>query len=621
MIINMEIKKYFNIKSLLIVLIFIIGFYLRICHIAHGTHYIFNHDGQNFIEQALRCGKGALKPLGMLHGPFLPYILFFEYGLYFLINLLIGKMSCPTDLLKEYVIDPSKFFMIGGLTIVFFSIGVMFLVNFICKKYFNEKIALCATLFTAVSFYMVYLAHVIKEDILVGFFILYSYYFALKALNTIRWSRPFYISALFVGLAVSVKYYAFIGVFIILAALIFKLKDREITVGRFFGIFFKSAVIITSIFVILNPYAIINFKGFINGLTGLGNVFFKSSDLYNRQPLLLYSIFSIEGIGWPVFLLYLSSFFFIFSNRNILLCNVFPIFLYLFFSFFKRVMPYFLVSAFPFILISSAFSLVKLSELFVKNGACLGLSPGFLGRNTASHRGARNLGTRHRGEPAIGFCGGRMYKKVCAGFIFVIAILCASVTFVVSWKFCRVLNAEDTRIIAKRWVESNIKEDSKILIEGSYTFNIISTPQLRENMNTLELELRAIKESGGSGFLWTYKKECFNMQKGVAYELYKTIVISLDDIKRYAPEYVILTSYQSSSISARVNNYLQGEYELVKNIPSDVSTYCFPSFESLSNGIFERLNSLNLKSLNGIRYYGPAIEIYKKISRDSRQKA
>jgi len=574
---NTETRKHFNIKILVTVLIFIIGFYLRICHITHGTYYVFNHDGQNFIEQALRYGKGTLRPFGMLHGPFLPYILFFEYGLYFLINLLIGKMTCPTDLLKEYVVDPSKFFMIGGLTIVFFSMGIMLLVNNICKKYFNQKTALCATLFTAVSFYMVYLSHVIKEDIIVGFFMLCSCCFGLKALNTTRWSRPLYIAALFIGLAISVKYYAFMGIFIILTVLIFKLKDKEITVGYFFEFFLKNIIIIGAIFIIFNPYTIINFKEFINGLTVLGNGFRETIDLHNKPSLLLYLIFLKEGIGWPVFLLYLFSLFFIFSNRSLLLCNVFPIFLFIFFSFFERAMPYFLVSAIPFVLISSAFSLINLPKFLIKN------------------------------------------KKFHTSFIFVMVILCASVTFIVSWKFCRLLNVEDTRMIAKRWIESNIKRDSKILIEGSYTFNIIYAPQLKENINTLEEELSAIKKSGGSGFLWEYKKKCFNIQRDIAYELYKTTVISLDDIKRYSSEYVILTSYRTPSLLTQVDNvkdvknYLQREYKLIKKVSSDISMCGFPSFESLYHGAFERINSLNLKSLNAIRCYGPIIEIYKKI--------
>jgi len=573
----METRKRFNIKSLVIVLIFIIGFYLRICHVNHGAHYIFNHDGQHFIEQALRYGKGTLKPLGLLlHGPFLSYVLFFEYVFYFLVNFLIGKMANSADLIKEYILNPSLFFMLGGLTIAFFSMGILFLTYFICRKFFNRKTGLIAVFFTSVSFYMVYVSHCIKEDIVAGFFILLSFYFALKALSKSQhFLRLLYISALFIGVAISVKYYSFIGFFIIILVLAIKIKKEEIKPAIFLKFFLKCIFITVGIFLILNPYSLICFKEFIGGLTAMGKYHSTVSlDLYDRPSWLLYFLFLKEGIGAPIFYLYLSSLVLIFSNRKILLCNIYPIFLYVFLSFFKCAKPFYLPSVIPFVLISSAFLMASLLEFFIKK------------------------------------------KRVLYIATFFVTILFSLSTLVVSWKFCSLLNKDDTRKLSKKWVESNIKEDSSILIEGAYTFNIIGSPQLIDNIATLERESNEIKKLGGSGFLWGYKMKYATLQKNPAYNLYKVTMISQEDIKKYKTEYIIFNSYNRPPVCSQINgekDYLKGRYICIKKILPDVNIEFFPSFESLYNNAFKGIDKINFKSLSTLKSYGPVIEIYKRI--------
>jgi len=571
-----KIKKYFTVETLSIILILIAGFYLRMCHANHGFLYIYNHDGQNFIEQALRYGKGTLEPIGLYHGPFLPYVLFIEYGFYFLINLMMGKMNSPIDLIKEYILEPSSFFLLGGLTVVFFSVAILFLIYLICKKYFDRRISLVAAYFTSVSFYMVYISHCIKEDIIAGFFILCSLYFALKALNNSQhFRKSLYISALFVGIAISVKYYSFLSFLLIIFVLVIKMKDKEIGQKLSLKLFFKCAFMTTGIFMLLNPYMVINFKGFINELTGMKGIASMSFDSYNRPAWLLYFLFLKEGVGAPIFYLYLTSLLFIFRYRNILLCNIYPVFLYVFLSSFKAGMPYFLPSAIPFVLISSAFLTVKLVEFFIKK------------------------------------------KNIQFIIIFVMAILLSLSTFVVSLKYCSLIDRkDDTRTVAKKWIESNIKENSSILLDGVYSLNIIYSPQLRENIDTLKRESDEIKKSGGSGFLWECKMKYEIFQKAPAYNLYKVRLISREDIEKYKTDYVVLSSYDMPSICSEVSlerGYLKEGYVFLKKISSDACIRFFPSFESLYHGAFEDIEKFNFKSLSKVGNYGPVIEIYKKI--------
>ncbi|MBU1853748.1 MAG: glycosyltransferase family 39 protein, partial [Candidatus Omnitrophica bacterium] len=455
-------RRYLKWENFILTGIFAVGFYLGICNIDHGFPYIYNHDGLNFIEQALRYGKGTLETFGFVHGSFLSYVLFFEYAIYFLINLLIGKMTQPVDLLKEYILNPSLFYMIGRLTVVFFSMGSLFLVYTVCRKFFSEKTGLVAVLFTCTSFYVVFLSHCIKGDIVAGFFILYSFYFVLKALEDRGRFKSLYISALLIGIAISVKYYSFIGIFLILSILLFKVKDGEISFRIFLKLFLQSIFIIVFTFLILNPYVLIDFKTFMNQIFGMKGSLSIAYGLYRRSSWCWSALlFLKEGTGPLIFYLYLLSLFTIFSKRRILLCNLYPISLYAFLCFFKGAAPNFLVSTIPFITISTAFLMVRVINYFVKN------------------------------------------KNLYHAAIFFTAILFSLSNLIVSWKYCKLLEGEDTRAIAKRWIESNIKSNSSILVEGAYTFNITAGgPPLRENVHTLKKELDEIKKTGASCFLW-----------------------------------------------------------------------------------------------------------------------
>lgn len=570
-------KRYLKSNNLILAGIFAIGFYLGICNIGHGLPYIYNHDGLNSVEQALRYGKGTLEVYGFIHGAFFSYILFFEYAIYFLINLVIGKMAQPIDLLKQYILDPSLFFMMGRMTVVFFSMGNLFLIYVICRKFFSEKIGLAAAMFASVSFYSVYLSHCIKEDIVAGFFILSSLYFALKALeDRARFKKALYISALLIGIAISVKYYSFIAIFLILTVLLFKVKDGEIRFRTLLKLFLQSIFIVAAAFLVLNPYVLIHFNTFMYQIFGLKGGHSASYDLNTRSAWYWAGfLFLREGAGPLIFYLYLVSLFAIVSNRKILLCNLYPISLYVFLCFFKGALPNFLVTTIPFIVISAASLMTGAINYFVKN------------------------------------------KKLYHAVIFIATILFSLTSLIVSLKYCRLLKGEDTRAIAKRWIESNVRPDSSILIEGAYTFNITAGgPPLRENVDTLKKELDEIKKIGSSGFLWENKIKFFALQKAPAYELYKTVVISPEEIKRFDPEYVVLSDYckprdRYQSVAAR--GYLKKlEYVCIKRILPDAYINFFPSFESLYFGAFKEIDKISFMSLGKLNSYGPAIEIYGK---------
>lgn len=569
------IKKYLNWDTCIFGFILIVGFYLRVCNIGHGLPYMYDHDGQNFIEQALRYGKGTLEPFGFIHGAVFSYLLFFEYGIYFLINLFIGRMSQPLDLLKEYILNPSMFFIMARLTVVFFSMGILFLIYRICKRFFDKRVGLIAALFTSVSFYMSYLSHSAKDDIIVGFFILCAFYFAVKALKSAAFSKNLYIAALFVGIAVSFKYYSIVGFFILLSALVIKKKDKGITAFLFLKLFMKCILMISVIFLILNPYSLLDFKRFITQIIALKGVHALSYDVDTRiECLRRFILFLKEGLGAPVFYLYLAS---IPLNPEILLCNTYPVMLGFLLCFFKGAVPNFLVSIIPFAAISSAFLIVKTADRFIKNG---------------------NL------------------RKVAVSFVVLIFSLNS---FIVSWKYCRLLGGEDTRTTSKRWIESNIKADSSILIEGAFAFAVVLAPPLRENIDTLKRELYEIKKTGTSGFTWENKIKYYAMGTGTAYELYKTTAITQEDIIRYMPEYIIMSNYYKPAgllQSGITKDHLKKDYVCIKKIAPDIYVNFFPCFDSLYFNTFEMMDKIDINPRNAPFVYGPAIEIYKKIEKN-----
>ena len=76
-----------------IIIVLIFASILRFWGIWHGSPFSYYPDEQHFVNRAISFGSGDLNPHWFHKPAFLMYILFFDYGIFFLIGKITGMFS------------------------------------------------------------------------------------------------------------------------------------------------------------------------------------------------------------------------------------------------------------------------------------------------------------------------------------------------------------------------------------------------------------------------------------------------------------------------------------------------------------------------------------------------
>ena len=185
------------------------AFFFRVWGITHDLPYNYYPDERHFINRSLAFGSGDLNP-HWFHKPSLyMYILFFEYGAYFVIGGILGWFASIDDFARHYFSDPSLFFIIGRMTTALFGVATVYLVYLIGRDYGKERIGLLAALFLAVTFGHVRSSHFVLTDVPTTFFTALSFLYLAKITETGK-TRNYMLAGLFAGLGTATKYYSVI---------------------------------------------------------------------------------------------------------------------------------------------------------------------------------------------------------------------------------------------------------------------------------------------------------------------------------------------------------------------------------------------------------------------------
>jgi len=194
-------------------------------------------------------------------------------------------------------------------------------------------------------------------------------------------------------------------------------------------------------------------------------------------------------------------------------------------------------------------------------------------------------------------------------------------------RYGALISKPDTRTLAKEWIEKNVPNNSVILSEGYISTAPTHVPQLKGNLNTLYRDMALVKASGGSGIPIQEEIRLAGMDKTSArYDIYKTKVLSIEDLARGRGDYVVLTGYsdidlaqreflrEADFFSDRKNFYdtLNKKYRMVKEfIPYPEFGPFFPIFVL---GDLARLEAIRPFFGTQPLLQGPVIRIYQKRS-------
>lgn len=574
-------------NSLIIILIFIVivALIVRLYGIRHGMSDMYFHDGINFVENALRMGSGNFIYYGYGHGAFFSIILFMAYGFMFLFQLLLGTIHTKENFLLQYISDPTNFFLLAKLAVIFFGILSIVITYFIAKKLFNNKhIAVLSAFFVAFTFPNIQMSSLIKAENLALFFLLMSTFFAVNIL--ISNNRPgilwYALSGFCLGLATAAKYTFIFGVLIFFTAHLAKITEKPAKSRSFIKRLFNKGILYGVLSSVLGffcgaPFILKEWKTFLHGVSGLKG-YYSPAMLSNNFATQVF--FYRHSLGLLIFLLIIFSFVFILIKdvKKASFLLIFPISLIVFFSFFAVELHY-LLPTIPF----------------------LGICVSYLCWNIL-----------------------RPIKKelLSTSCLIILGILIVWPSFISGLRLKKIMASPDTRNLAKEWIEKNIDASSVVLAEGASQDILVFAPQLNANVEALKGEKENIISKGGRGRLYDMRIKWLNKHPEVrAFYLYKVKVIDEDSLRKIKPEVVILTGAYELEGRSWLKSYLKDKREKARIILNEnynlIKTFsAYPKFSFLfpmvTKDDFLKLNKISLFDSATKLYSGYDIYIYRK---------
>ena len=261
--------------QILFCLIILIATWTRIWGIWNGYPYSYYGDEIHFVKRSLSFGSGDLNPHWFHKPAFFMYLLFFEYGILFVIGKLISLWNNVNGFAIYYINNPGLFYIIGRITVVLFSVGTVLLTWVISFRFYGKISAIVSSIILSLSFGAIVTAKNIKADTPCAFFTLLSLFFLLNYIskNTKRNSRfDLFFSSIFAGVGTATKYYSIIMMVPIAIAELWlsksSYKTRIIEIIKQFIVFGVS-------FFICSPF------NFLDPI-GLKSIFYPVIKIYNK---------------------------------------------------------------------------------------------------------------------------------------------------------------------------------------------------------------------------------------------------------------------------------------------------------------------------------------------------
>jgi hypothetical protein len=435
---------------------------LRLWGIWFGLPYLYHQDETHEVLRALELGAGGFDFHRVTKAGYF-YLLFFEYGIYFIVMKLLGFVKSASDFALYFIKEPWSFYLIGRSTTAIIGTLNVYITYKIGKEAYSDRTGVIAALLLAFNYLHSQSSHYITVDVPMTCLATFSLLFIIRMAHDGN-LKNYMLAGILAGLAVQTKATAIVLVFpILIAHLYYTTKSKKNSVWEFF---FGKGILICAVMGILvlfigNPGLLLNFK---NVLYSFWNMFFGnaatastgSSGIDHSPNLFLFYLHVLNvSSGTLLFIISIAGFVYILFCRkeeDVILTGYIVSFFVLISMSKHRHLFYFryLIPILPALMILSA---KFIDEIVVK------LWP----------------------------------KKVRL----LVALMVCLLIVQPGYKIMRenyFLSHKDTRTIAKEWIESNIPAGTRILIEGMRTKPKEDTVPLHYNKNNI---LNAIERYRG----------------------------------------------------------------------------------------------------------------------------
>jgi hypothetical protein len=412
-----------------------LAFVLRIWGIGFGLPYVYHVDEHYYVNTALKLGKGVI------HNP--PYapaglsnILALEYGGYYAVEYLSGNISSPQEFEAAFRRDPSAFYLLARLTSALFGTLTCLVLYVLGESTVGAWTGLVAASLLAASFLHVRDSHYAVPDAALTFFITLSIALAVVSLHTNK-RRFLYLAALAGGLATAMKWTALpVGLALAWASL---WAGSVNTRGAMRRLFSRTAIVVFALFAlgfaVGSPQVLTNPALYINEALGLaaagraGGFIIWEVDtlpgwLFYGKALLIGVGSSLLILGVAGMLRRLLRSMQTFDKVSILLV-LFPLTYYLLMGSTRNYFSRYALPLIPFVVLFAA-------EMIAT------------GVTWALVRGQRRLG----GALGVALVVGALAEPLANTI-----------------RHDVLLTREDTRTLAKQWIETNLPAGSRVAVD------------------------------------------------------------------------------------------------------------------------------------------------------------
>lgn len=588
---------------LLVIILVALG--LRLWGINHGLPYSYYPDEKHFVNRSVAFGNGDLNP-HWFHKPALfMYILFFEYGMFYVIGKLIGVFHSLNDFIRLYFTNPAAFYLIGRITTTLFGVATVFFTYLASAKMYGKKIGLIASLFLTFTYAHVVGSQNIKADVPSAFFVILSFLFIYLIYT--KGNLKYYIYAgLFAGLGVATKYYPVFMFIPLIFAHFLQEQAKTPLVQRVFNKRLILGIVCIGIgFFIGSPYNFLDSFWFKNNIIPL----FKNwgSDIGTSQA----GSSSIVSVFWYSFIHYIK----VILKRTgmgvvlgglsligiimavvkhtkediLVLSTIVPFSILVIVMFPSYADPRHLMLLYPFFAILAAVFIVEITK-------------------PISER-LTNIGAKNG-----------LFTGIC-----VLLILSPAYNII---RHDYLMAQKNTRIIAKEWIETHIPEGTKILLD-SYG------PQLQMSKKNLERFYQAALKEDNKGPFTAHLKDYYKYQidaiHGRTYDITKIEHPWWEEKEEEASEKTYTSEYDrdmGNPLKKRgvmpLGYYVENDYEYVITNSRAYDMYAaqakkanFPSFADFYASLEEKCQLVKNFDSNPVNRPGPDVKIYKLQKRSS----
>jgi 4-amino-4-deoxy-L-arabinose transferase-like glycosyltransferase len=436
----------------LFILILLTGALLRY----YGIQNSESTDEYNEVIEALRVASGKFNYERWWKKGY-QNILALEYGFYFVIGYLLQLFKGPMDFAAKVVGNMDPLFLIGRYTTATMgtlSIGFVFAIG---RRLYNSRVALVAAALFAFNTIHVWTSHLVNTDVPLTFFFLIALYFVVRFFESGK-VLDYMLAAFFSAVAINIKLIGFgIGVIYIMSHMFRSHREaRKLPQWLFCRETLYSFLAFSAGLIVSNPPIILAFRKWIGSFLWQYGVYIN---VYNETPYAIggnayytYMILVLKDFGPVLFALTLAGLAFALYKREnwdyILLVFVGTVFV---------------VLASTTFLVQDRYLMITFPALFL------------LGARLLDFIAEHFLATQR--------------KRIT--FMIVVLVLALLFPLVNSIKYVVSLTDENTSVVSKRWIESNIPSGSTLLVDAGRTI-ITAGPRLNQSRKNLEEKLHII---------------------------------------------------------------------------------------------------------------------------------